>query len=342
MGKLNVHKKKFFIFLWLYASLSLAVGKELVKESYKNPLEKFVHDKKWTLVLQEADEIQREIVWLITESRPLFNKTLFGKLLRAKLQAQGIKLKDKSKHSCDIYQTKDMKSYFQVSEFCQKYRLPDILAEVDASSQTELKVKFYGQNFSDVIGVSAALVAPKVECLVVVDADLRLVKLSCENFKFSRKDQIVELKKMEYDKNRSPTISLEGVVLENMLPYSKLSVVVPEVGKIKIKEVKLRPDPNEYDPKVNAKKNPLLKATPPSLQTSPSVEKMDASPLSVGEEPVQKKMEIESEKYIFTPEGEKVLRQTEPEFIEMTDETRPSQPTEQSRPPLRSNQPYKR
>lgn len=286
------------------------------KESIKENAKFVLNSKKWNALFQEADEVNREIVWLITEQRPQYNKTLFGKVLRAKSQYQKVKLKNKSQHACDNYHIKVEEAYFQVFEFCQKHRDPDLLAQVNIKGRHHLHFTFYGQNFADIIGVSAALVSPKIECDLLVTANLGLQKLTCETFKFTRRGQVVELKKFIFDKEANPTISLEGQILENMLPYSKLQVFVPEVGKIKIREIKLRPDPDEYDPKkVKTPKTPTPTQTPPASQ--PSGEKPQF------QEPQGAEMTSprEQDKYIFTPEGEKIIKHSEPDMIELKQET---------------------
>lgn len=285
----------------------MSFGQEVVKP------EDILKSKKWTNTLQEADEINRELVWLVTNKRPLFNKTFFGKVLRAKNQYQSIKLKDKSRHACDNYQVKVSRDFFEVFEHCQKQRTPDILAKVAVKSKKELDFVFYGQNYSDVIGISAAIVSPKVECQLLVTDNYAVQTLKCRPFKFSKNEQVVDLAYFDYDRERNPRIRVEGKVLENMLPYSTLSVVVPEVGKIKIKETKLRPDPDEFDPAKVKTKQPSKVPT--------VVEPVN--PVT-GVVPVKPNGELvsprEEQNVIFTPEGEKIIKQSEPDMIELKPE----------------------
>lgn len=277
-----------------------------------------LENKKWTYVFQEADEVQKEIVWLLTGERPLFNKTLFGKVLRAKNQYQKIKLKDKSRHQCDIYDLKVFEKYFQVFEYCQKYRTPDLLAQVNIIGPLQIKTVFYGQNYSDSIGLSASLVAPHIDCDLTITPLFFLKSMECSSFKVSRKDEVIELSRFVYDKDAKPTISLEGQVLKNMLPYSKLSVLVPATGKITIKETKMRPDADEVD-----KNKPQVTQAKP--QTNQEIQTnhenqvnqtTQANPLSVAP-PIK----INNEGEPISPrEDEKKVKQSEPDMIELKEQ----------------------
>lgn len=296
---------------------SVAFGQEIVKA------DEVLKSKKWTNVFQEADEINRELVWLVTGKRPQFNKTYFGKILRAKNQHQNIKLKDKSRHACDNYQIKSTNNVFEVFEFCQKHRTPDLLAKVVIKNRKSLDVTFLGQNYSDVIGISSAIVSPKIECELMVSDAFALQTLKCRPFKFSKGEQVVDLSIFDFDRSRNPTIKVEGKILDNMLPYSTLTVVVPEVGKIKIKETKVRPDADEYDPsKVKPKpENKKVHET----QALPAVETPQPVNPAPSVVPVKPNGELvsprEEQNVIFTPEGEKIIKQSEPDMIELKPES---------------------
>ncbi|MBN8537919.1 MAG: hypothetical protein J0M15_12765 [Deltaproteobacteria bacterium] len=272
-----------------------------------------LENKKWTYVFQEADDVQKEIVWLLTGDRPLFNKTLYGKVLRAKNQYQKIKLKDKSRHQCDVYELKVFEKYFQVFEYCQKYRTPDLLAQVSVLGPLQIKTVFYGQNYADSIGLSASLVAPRIDCDLTITPLFFLKRMECSSFKVSRKDEVIELSQFVYDKDAKPTISLEGQVLKNLLPYSKLSVTVPVSGKITIKETKIRPDADEVDktkPQATQTISPAIQANPHSV-APPSVDP------SSSELPIK----VNSEGEPISPrEDEKKVKQSEPDMIELKEQ----------------------
>ncbi len=278
-----------------------------------------LENKKWTHVFQEADEVQKEIVWLLTGNRPLFNKTLYGKVLRAKNQYQKIKLKDKSRHQCDVYDLKVFEKYFQVFEYCQRYRSPDLLAQVSILGPLQIKTVFYGQNYADSIGLSASLVAPRIDCDLTITPLFFLKSMECSSFKVSRKDEVIELSRFVYDKDAKPTISLEGQVLKNMLPYSKLSVLVPATGKITIKETKMRPDSDEVDknkPQVTQTKPHATQSKPQPTETIQVNQEIHANPLSVAP-PTKDNGEGET---VSPREDEKKVKQSEPDMIELKEQ----------------------
>lgn len=282
-----------------------------------------LENKKWTYVFQEADDVQKEMVWLLTGDRPLFNKTLYGKVLRAKNQYQKIKLKDKSRHQCDVYELKVFEKYFQVFEYCQKYRTPDLLAQVSVLGPLQIKTVFYGQNYADSIGLSAALVAPHIDCDLTITPLFFLKRMECFSFKVSRKDEVIELSQFVYDKDAKPTISLEGQVLKNMLPYSKLSVTVPASGKITIKETKIRPDADEVDktkPQTTQIKSPTIQANPLSV-APPSENPLNVAPPRVDPSISEQPLKVNSEGEPISPrEDEKKVKQSEPDMIELKEQ----------------------
>lgn len=160
--------------------------------------------KKKIELIKELDEVMREMVWLIRSQRPSANKTLFGKVWRALQQAKGAKLIEKSKHTCDQYSLEKVTEFqYRVYEHCQKHRNPDLLAVIEWS-HSQVKFQFQGQNYADILGMAAALVAPKVDCVVSVEGEAKLVGMSCTGFRITREENVVRFENIVHKKGKDP------------------------------------------------------------------------------------------------------------------------------------------
>lgn len=260
-------------------TLQLLVGQNLVKKriyqvTAKSTKADFFSTKKMDLI-KELDEIMREMVWLIRSQRPSANQTLFGKIFRALQQAKGLKLTEKSKHSCDQYLVEKVSEYqYRVYEHCQKHRAPDLLAKIDWSHR-KIDFQFQGQNYADVLGLAASLVAPTISCQVSIDDAIKLLELYCSGFRITRADNVVRFESIVYKKNKDPQMVLKGEVLKNLLPFSDLKILVPLLGKVKILEKKKMPDIDEITPPITPQSGPVVPVDP---RVIPSVEPLANEP----------------------------------------------------------------
>ncbi len=260
--------------VFLFASVSngaeMGTGTRKIKQqnSVKVTAPKSVDffSKKKMELIKELDEIMREMIWLIRSERPSANKTLFGKVYRALQQAKGIKLTEKNKHSCDQYQVEKVSEFqFRIYEYCQRHRNPDLLAKIDWS-QNKVVFQFQGQNYADVLGVAASLVAPVVDCQVMFEDEAKLKEMQCAGLRITRAENVVRFQSVGYKKGNNPMMVLKGEVLKNLLPYSDLVISVPLTGKVQVVEKKKVPDSDETTPEKKAQqkaKDELVNQKPP-------------------------------------------------------------------------------
>ncbi len=263
LGPLNVQADEVYGKAGTNADRSAEVSQIPVKKMTSKPADYFTKDR--MALVKELDEVMREMIWLIRSERPVANKTLFGKVFRALQQAKGIKLTEKSKQACDQYELEKITEFqYRIYEHCQKHRAPDLLAKIDWSHKS-VNFQFQGQNYADILGLAASLVAPTVECQVTTDDASKLVKMDCSGFRITRADQVARFDAMTFRKGKDPLMYLKGEVLKNLLPFSELTISVPLTGKVKILEKKKVPDRDETTPEINAKikeKNQKPKALP--------------------------------------------------------------------------------
>gem|GEM_PF-3380546 len=262
------------VFLFVGVSFGAEMGSKTRKTKQQNSVKvstpqpaDFFSKKKMELI-KELDEIMREMIWLIRSERPSANKTLYGKVYRALQQAKGIKLTEKNKHSCDQYQVEKVSEYqYRIHEFCQKHRNPDLLAKIDWS-QNKVVFQFQGQNYADVLGVAASLVAPVVVCQVLVEDEAKLKEMQCTGFRITRADNVIRFQSVGYKKGNNPMMVMKGEVLKNLLPYSDLIISVPLTGKVQVVEKKKVPDSDETTPEKKAQqkaKDDLANKQPPPV-----------------------------------------------------------------------------
>lgn len=246
------------IFLFSSVSFGAEVGSSASKIKQQNSVKvstsrsSVFFSKKKIELIKELDEVMREMMWLIRSERPSANKTLFGKVYRALQQDKGIKLTEKNRHSCDQYQVEKVSEFqYRIYEYCQKHRNPDLLAKIDWS-QNKVVFQFQGQNYADVLGVAASLVAPIVDCQVFLENESKLKELQCTGFRITRAENVVRFQSVGYKKEQNPMMVLKGEVLKNLLPYSDLTISVPLSGKVQVVEKKKVPDADETTPEKKA------------------------------------------------------------------------------------------
>lgn len=318
-----------------------------VKNGEPRPADFFT--KKKMELIKELDDVMREMIWLIRSERPKANKTLFGKVYRALQQAKGGKLTEKNRHSCDQYQLEKVSEFqYRVYEHCQKHRAPDLLAKIDWS-QSRVTFQFQGQNYADILGVAASLVAPVVDCQVSVEGENRLSELHCSGFRITRAENVVRFQSIGYKKAKDPMMVLKGEVLKNLLPYSDLIISVPLVGKVQMLEKKKVPDRDETTPEQKAKQKaeelaakppvpPVVPTTPIPVDPSNPEETFEPvynDPVQVVKPPRDGDMPAKPNESESTPQDPKnpVLKNSPPEMIEINESQLPPPP--QPIPPSR-------
>tara|TARA_B110001454_G_C12723280_1_gene436273 strand:- start:28340 stop:29398 length:1059 start_codon:yes stop_codon:yes gene_type:complete len=307
-----------------------------VKKSEPKPADFFSKNK--MELVKELDDVMREMIWLIRSERPSANKTLFGKVYRALQQAKGGKLTEKSKHTCDQYQLEKVSEYqYRVFEYCQKHRNPDLLAKIDWS-QSRVAFQFQGQNYADILGGAAALVAPVIDCAVTIEGESRLSELYCAGFRITRAENVVRFSSIGYKKGKDPMMVMKGEVLKNLLPYSDLMISVPLSGKVQVLEKKKVPDADETTPAQKEKEKQKAEeiAKKPSEAPAPvdprkPVEKFEPvyiDPAKVTAPPRESERPNDSESTQQNPNNT-LLKNVEPDVIEIQE----NQPVPQPLPP---------
>ncbi|UOF02160.1 hypothetical protein [Bdellovibrio reynosensis] len=218
---------------------------------------------------EQADAIHREAWWVLSNERRPMGKSPFGKIQRALLSSNGIKLSNKSLFSCDRYLVKrDIQSLtgfpqkFEIFEKCSTKTDAKRIAEVFAAKEADFYATFYSENLEEVLGLGATILNKNIRCDFKGNEKNQIVSLKCKDWAQDRsKEQMVRLDIYDYEKEGKNLIKLRGKVYENLSDIRKIEVDIPLEGKIKVLETEL------YAPEATPVATPA--ATPSSSQSPP-------------------------------------------------------------------------
>ncbi|AFY01470.1 hypothetical protein [Bdellovibrio bacteriovorus] len=238
--------------------------------------------------LAEADGIHREAWWVLTAARPPVSKSPFGKVQRALLASQNIKLTNKSMFRCDRYVVKrdilGLLGYPQkgeVFEKCSDKADAKRLASFDVPKEGELNLVFYPENLQEVLGLGAGILNRQIHCSL--KGKEKLESMNCKDWAQDRtKEQMIRLDVYDYQKSGKNLIKLRGKVYENLTDIRKIEADVPMEGKITVTETEL------YAPE----EPPVAPAPAPGAAPAPVAPKaggpapMPSGPAPAGSEPL--------------------------------------------------------
>lgn len=222
-----------------------------------------------TRVFAQADGVHREAWWVLSEDRRPISKSPFGKVERAYMTAQNLKLPNKSLFRCDRYlmkrDVKGLLGYPQTAEIfekCSEKIDARKIAYVNAKSKTETEVTFYPDHLEEILGMGASFLNRIIECSLKNNDEGTLTELRCKNWAQDRtKEQMIRLDTYEYLKSGNSLIKLRGKVFVNLTETRKIVADVPMDGKILVTETEMfAPEPEKPTPTPT----PVAVAPPPA------------------------------------------------------------------------------
>lgn len=200
-------------------------------------------------LFEQADAIHREAWWVLSSDRRPIGKSPFGKVQRALLSSQNVKLSNKSLFRCDRYLVKrDIMSLqgfpqqMEVFEKCSEKQAAKKIAQVSAASAKDIQVTFYPENLEEILGLGATVINKSIQCVLKGNEQEQLLSLNCKDWAQDRsKEHLIRLDTYEYQKAGKNLIKLRGKVYENLSDIRKISADVPLDGKIEVVETELYP-----------------------------------------------------------------------------------------------------
>lgn len=208
-------------------------------------------------VFAQADGVHRETWWVLSEDRRPISKSPFGKVERAYMTVQNLKLPNKSLFRCDRYtmrrDIKGLLGYPQTAEIfekCSEKTEAKKIAYVTAKNKNEIDVTFYPDNLEDILGKGASFLNRIVECSLKNNDEGTLTDLNCKNWAQDRTpEQMIRLETYEYQNAGRNLIKLRGKVFVNLTETRKIVADVPMEGKILVTETEMfAPEPEKPTP----------------------------------------------------------------------------------------------
>ncbi|WP_415062467.1 hypothetical protein [Bdellovibrio sp.] len=218
----------------------------------------------FTRYFEQADAIHREAWWVLTAERRPVGKSPFGKIQRALLSSQNIKLSNKSMFRCDRYVVKrdvmgldGFPQKGEVFEKCSEKTEAKKLADFSATSFSEIQVTFFPENLEEILGLGATVLNKHIQCTLRGNEKGQLSSLKCKDWAQDRnKEQMIRLDVYDYEQAGRNLIKLRGKVYENLSDIRKIEADVPLEGKILVTETEL------YAPTPTPTPSPTAKPTP--------------------------------------------------------------------------------
>ncbi|HWU43769.1 MAG TPA: hypothetical protein VN132_10035, partial [Bdellovibrio sp.] len=216
---------------------------------------------KLTRYFAQADGIHREAWWVITNEKWPVGKSPFGKVERALMASENIKLSNKSLFRCDRYlvkrgvlPAKGFPQKLEIFEKCSDKTEAKKIADVNFANEFDVQVTFFPENLAEILGLGPTILNKPIECRMQASDSGVLNSLNCKNWSQDRtKEQMVRLDSYNYQKDKKSLIKLRGKIYQNLTDIRKIEVDVPLEGKITVTETELYP-PEEDDKKADAKK----------------------------------------------------------------------------------------
>lgn len=196
-------------------------------------------------LFQEADSVHREAWWVLAGYRPPLTKSPFGKVSRALLTTQNIKLANKSLFRCDRYKISRQRptpapfpQSIAVFEHCDTKLAAKKIADLSLESIDKIKVTFYPYELEEVLGYAAKTLNKSIDCTLA--GREKLTKLTCFDWhQFREKDFSIKLDQYVFDAEATNVMVFKGKVYEFLADVRTIQAQVPKKGKITVKEEEL-------------------------------------------------------------------------------------------------------
>lgn len=305
-------------------------------------------------VLAQAQSVEREAWWVLTDQRLSPQRGAFIRLQRA-IEKKIVDLKKPKLLACEQFDLRLEKNgaaeeltsiQGQLYEACRKPAV--LLLDFSSAPPRALKLTIYPEHQADVFGLGASIFNKKVECsLSWTEKDI-LDKLQCTGYKRNRNEkEIVELEAFEYQRENKNLLVLRGKVTEGLVVTRKIETEVPLFGKIVVTETEVQktaapiflPPPPSPPPSLLPPRQPPVALPQPPTDAPPSqpVDELgmdEAVPVAPPIEPPvalpvappiapPSALPGQQPGPILSPENlapEGVIKQSEPEMIESHDE----------------------
>lgn len=301
---------------------------------------------RWAKVLAQAQSIEREAWWVLTDQRSKSKPGSFSRLLRA-LEKKNKSIKKNKVLSCEQFEvrgeTLDPVKGIMKGKLFEACRKPAVLIlDFESTRPNALQLTIYPEFQVDVYGLGASLFNKKIECVLGWNEKAILSNLKCKSYKRNRNDkEIVELETFEYQKDSKNLLTLKGQITEGFVALRKIETQVPLSGAITVNETELdRPTPPGLIEVSVPKPAPMPMPVPVPKPVAPEVTELPQENQRKAIDPALKEFTPPVAEGIVSPEAappvappgalseadadenphvHPVIKQSEPEMIESSD-----------------------
>lgn len=201
--------------------------------------------------LEQAEEIEREIWWVVTQKRIEGTASPLRILRAASLAARKQNKKQIQFKFCQsLLISMQRPNLWRFEASCQKPAIELGTVEKLSSSPEKWKVIWKTGPFADHFGLSTAILFSQQSCEIELDSKKRISRMSCPQYVRDRKvSEIVEFKIFEYQAGAPKLIKIEGEVKKDLQVIANFQTEVPLSGDIvlKIKKVSQKPVEEKAD-----------------------------------------------------------------------------------------------
>lgn len=231
---------------------------------------------------EKADAIHREAWWVMSAERRPVGKSPFGKIHRALLSSQNIKLPNKSIFRCDRYivrrdvgKADGFPQKAEIFEKCSERIEAKKIGQFFAHQANEIQVVFFPENLEEILGLGATVINKSIQCTLRGNDREQLVSLICKDWAQERsKEHMIRLDVYDYEMEGRNLIKLRGKVYENLSEARKIEADVPMEGKIFVTETELYPPEPSPEPQAPAP----VKVVNPGAQAKKGIPIVPLSP----------------------------------------------------------------
>lgn len=266
---MNLNLSFLFIFIlsasscsWFRSSDTVPAPKSvpLVESPKEDPIQKIWIV--WAKVLGQAQAVEREAWWVLTDQKTRGVTGTFSRLQRA-IEKQISGLKKNKVLRCEQFEMRKdildpVRLYMKGQLFESCVRPAHLILDFEFVQPRALKLMINPEFQADVYGLGSAILNKNITCELTWTEKEVLHTLQCKGYKRNRSEkEIVELDRFEYTADAEQLLILSGKVTENLLPSRKIDAKVPLSGKITVTEIEIeKPKPPGYTESAGLQKAP--------------------------------------------------------------------------------------
>lgn len=191
--------------------------------------------------LSQAEDIEREAWWIITNERLDGAGSPF-RVLRTVGKLQNTKINTKFCKNLLIFSQDQMT--WRVESACQKPSVEVGSLQKISGQPEKWKVSWKNGPFNEHFGLSTSILYNQQSCEIEVGKGSRIEKMSCPNYVRDRKEaEIVNLTTFEYVAKATHILKIEGDVKKDLQSIATFKTEVPMNGDIVLKVKKIPQKP---------------------------------------------------------------------------------------------------